>query len=426
MSTPSATELLAWGDLDAKRRRKQRGLVGLLAWPPVLATIAALLLAADLWRRAHATDGNVGPIGFALIAVAFSQIMVVFATPTRMYWRHDSALLARLAIGGDALFELALRRGLRAMAVALIPAVAAVAVLASLSFDAGLRLGIVAVASAALAGLMAPAACLLGGAIVASDRAQAVIDSFAGEVKPPGTAWLGSLPGFVAMAVALIAMDASAWVAGAEPLVARPFIASAVAIGASIVVVVWAMRAAPRILISAQREVAALDQVRLAHIDRSTAGPLESVWAALTARGESTRLVYNKDAALLRRRYPAPYFVAFIGIVLSWILAAVDQPVAALVIVCSLAVYAVIMSRRGSLPPVEIGRLTRVLPLKVGSAARAKQSAAILRALVWVALPGAALVVFAEAPASAIALPAAALAFALVGGLAVALERNAS
>ena len=311
MSAPSASELLHWGDLEGRRRRAARGTTGLLSWPPIVALALSVLLGLELWRRTTLVDPNIGPIGFSLFAIAFAEILTVFGTPYRMYWRDDSALLARLAIDGGTLFELAYRRCFRAAGLALLPAVAAVVVIATQGFaEVALRLGVVAIAGAVLAGALAPAASLAGGAIVASDKAQAMIDSFGGETKPPGVTWLGALPGLVAMAVALLLMTTRDWIIGIDPFVSTGLFTCIAAIVAAAAAFLWAVRAAPEILIDAQREVAALDQVRLAHIDRSHAGPIERLWGALTCRSQSARLVYNKDAALMRRRYPAPYFVA--------------------------------------------------------------------------------------------------------------------
>ncbi len=422
----TASELLQWGDLDASRRVRARGALGWLTSSWFVSVALSGLLAIEVVRRAYAAAPNIGPIGFSLLAISFAQLLVVFSTPYRMFWRSDSALLARLAIDGGTLYRLAGRRNLRAAVMALVPTVAAAAAIAAtVSFDVALRVTLIGLASAALAALLAPAASLAGGAIVASDKAQAVIDSFAADVKPPGVAWLGTLPGLVAVAIGVLAIATREWVALSEPFASESLALVAGAFGVSIAAFAWAHRAAPRLLLDAQREVAALDQERLAHIERSSAGPLERGWAVFAVRDESARRVYDKDAALMRRRYPAPYFVAFMAIVATWIFSATSQAGVAVVLVASLAAYAIVMARRLAIEPVERARFLRTLSVEDGGATRAKRAAAILRALIWVGVPGASMPTFASDPMTAAVFPAAALVVAVVAGAALASERGA-
>lgn len=413
----TAGELYRWGALDDRRRRAARGAARVLG-PVVTAALAGAAAAALIAALAKRGDGA-GAVRLALAAVATANVMVVFATPYRMYWRRDSALLGRLPIGGDVLFQLALLRSLRATGLALIPSLAAAAAIAATAgVESGARLAAIAGASALMAALLAPSACLAAGAIVASDKAQAMLDSFGGELRAPKVSWLGTLPGLVAFAVALLGVIASGWVRLESGAMASPAIACAAAAVASVLAVLWARAAAGRVLLSAQREIAALDQERLAHIDRSTAGPLESLWGAITTRG-SGRVVYHKDAALMRRRYPAPYFVGVLGIAATWILAAVGEQGTAVVVLLSLSAYALVMARRLGAPPVEHPRLLRTLPLAPGQAAAAKRSAALLRALLWCGVSGAALAVLSGDPATGAALALAATLAAAIGGAVV-------
>lgn len=411
----TAGELYRWGLLDDKRRRAARGPIGWLS-PAVIAALSAAAAAGAI--AALVGRGDVAAaIRLALATIATANVMVVFATPYRMYWRRDSALLGRLPIGGRALFELALLRSFRATGLALLPSLAAAVAIAMATgvSEAGVRLAIVALASALMAGLLAPAACLAAGGIVASDKAQAMLDSFGGEMRAPKISWLGTLPGLVAFAVAALGIIAAPWVRLESARAGTAGILCAIGGAASVLAVVWARTAAERVLLSAQREIAALDQERLAHIDRSQAGPLESLWGALTTSG-SGRVVYRKDAALMRRRYPAPYFVGFLGVIATWILAATKEQGTAVVVLFSLSAYALVMARRLGAPPVEHPLLLRTLPLAPGQAARAKRSAALLRALSWCAVAGAALPVFAGDLVVAAALAAVATFAAAVGG----------
>jgi hypothetical protein len=127
----------------------------------------------------------------------------------------------------------------------------------------------VAGASALMAGLLAPAMALLAGAMVASDKVQAALDSFGGELRGPRTSWLGVLPGMTGAAVGLVAMAAAPWVRGeTEGTIAGP---PAVLLGAaalaSVLAALWALRRSEELMVAALREVVALDQERLAHVD---------------------------------------------------------------------------------------------------------------------------------------------------------------
>lgn len=413
MSAPGAAELDRWSRLEERRRhRVSPAALAALAGAAVTALVVALQLGAGEPEAA---------LRAALVATAAAQVLVVFGTPYRMYWRRDSALLARMPIPGSTLFLLALRRTARATGLALLPAVAAcVAVGAAASWPAAARLAILAVALAALAGMLAPAACLGAGAIVASEKARSVIHSLAGELPAPSVTWLGALPGLVGTAVGLLPIATAGWVRGEGPLVSAGLAWCGAAAALSIAGLVWALLRA-EMLLGAQREVAALDQERLAHVERSTPSFLERLWGR-PLRG-AARLVYDKDASLLRRRYPAPYFVAVLGIALAWILAAVGEAASAAVIAFGLAVYALVMTRRQWTPPVEYPRLLRTLPLGRGEGARAKRRLVVLRGLLWCGVAGASLPVLAGSPLLFGGLAAAALTLALAGGAAMAGER---
>src|SRR5690606_26774385 len=58
------------------------------------------------------------------------------------------------------------------------------------------------------AGLLGPAAALIAGAVVASDRAQNMIKEMGGEFSAPKTSWLGALPGIAGtlLVVAVVAL----------------------------------------------------------------------------------------------------------------------------------------------------------------------------------------------------------------------------
>ena len=418
IDVPTASELYRWGLIDERRRRRNRGVTRVFS-PLAISALAGLAVGGLI--AATVRGDGAGAVRLALAAIATANIVVVFATPYRMYWRSDSALLGRLPVAGGVLFRLAMLRSLRATGFALLPSLAgAVAIgVAGEAFDVGIRVALVAVASAMMAGLLAPAACLAAGNIVASDKAQAVLDSFGGELRAPKISWLGTLPGLVATAVALLGIICAPWVRLESTLASAPAVFCAIGAAASLIAFAWAYAAADRVLLLAQREIAALDQERLAHIDRSQASWLERLWAT-AAVSAGARVIYDKDAALMRRRFPAPYFVAIVGIALTWIFAATGEQGTAVATLFTLAAYALVMARRLATGPVEHPRLLRALPLAPGAARRAKRAAALLRALFWCGGAGAALPVFASNIAVAGGLAGAALAIAAIGGIALA------
>jgi hypothetical protein len=422
----SARELIAWGDLDERRRRAaRRGIAALPPWVSALACGAALL--GEIARRLSQSDSDGGASALYVSAAAGANLIVLFGAPFRLFWRRDSSLLARLAVPGEALFRAGLVRSVRAAAaVALAMVVAAAGFAIWGSADIALRHLAIAGGGFLFAGFLGPALALAAGAIVASDKAQAVLESLGGEFRAPRTSWLGVLPGFAGAALALWATAIAPWGSGDEPVGGSGV---ALLAGAAVVCVIaagWALAVAPRVGGAALREVAALDQQRLAHVDRSTPSAIERAWFSLTLRG-AAHLVADKDASLLRRRYPSPYVVTALGIVICWILA-FTRPQSVYVwsaaILGGLAVYAVIMARRLTLPPVEIPRLLRALPLSRAEVVWAKRSQAVLRAFMSVGVAGAPLVILAEQPLLAGAIVAVSAGVALVGGWIGAAEEN--
>lgn len=413
----TARRLLAWGDLDDRRRRAARRSPLARMSPWLVACLAGLALGGECWRRLEGGDAA-GALRLWLMLTVAGHVLVLFGSPHRLYWRRDSPLLARMAIPGGALFRLALVRSARAAArVALASALAALAFGPSLGWPLAGRLELlVAVAALGAAGL-GPAAALVAGAVVASDRAQAVLGEIAGEFKAPRTSWLGILPGVAgsALVVALVAL--APWAAGAPATGAREPVLVAVALAVPVLAVLVSLARADRVIPAALREVSALDQERLAHIDRVGASRLERVWLRVL-RAPGARLVAGKDAALTRRRFPSPYFIAPTGTAVLWLMAWLGGPRVlpwASVILFGLAVYAVLMARRLVAPPVEIPRLLASLPIAPADARAAKRAAVLLRALVWVAPGGLPL---ALAFPTAWAVTAAALAIAAAGGAA--------
>jgi len=397
----TARWLLAWGDREQRRRRAaRRGLarLGPGGWSMVAAAVLGLelarRLAAGLPAGAHALWIAVAVVGFAV---------VVFGAPFRMYWRHDCGFIGRLAIDGETLFRLAMMRSARAAAWTLLVCAVGAGVLGSaLGVEVGLRHLTLAVVAAAASAAVGPSVALFAGALIASDRAMALVDAVAGaEIGAPKTTWLGMLPGIAATAVGAALLAGARWAAGASmTAIGRPLVVFAVVLGVSSVILIVAWRIAGGVMLAAVREVAALDRVRLAHVERSTASALERLWASVTL-SESGRRVFAKDAALARRRYPAPYFLAALGVLALWIVAVVapgDLEAWAGGLLGALAVYAVVMARRLATPPVEHPAYLATLAVSARTVGAAKVSAVVLRVAVTLVLGAVPVVARADNP----------------------------
>ncbi len=381
----NARSLARWGALDERRRRGSRSAVVRL--PAIVWSLAGGAALAG-WLAA---DASAGPrvVRLWLAAVVALSALVVFGAPFRMYWRRDSALLARLPIAGGALFRVGLERSVWAATSALAgPAVVALALVWLATPSIGLRhLALVAVAWSVSA-LLAPAAALAGGALVASDKLDQMMEQMGGEFRAPRTGWLGILPGLAAAGGALAVIAGADWALGAP----RTAVGSAIVllvppVALALIGVAWAVAAADRVMLAAVREVSALDRERLAHIELTRASPLER--AASRLIGAGARVLFDKDMRLARRRYPMPYFVSVTGVIAAWIVAAV-RPEAMVAwtscIVACLVVYGVIMARRRRQPPIEHPRLLRTLPFGDGDVAAAKGLASALWLVVFAGL----------------------------------------
>lgn len=382
-----ARSLIRWSALEEKRRKREKGGLGSL---PELVTSALLggVLAAEILRRfVMAEDSEKLEVALAssqlwIAAAVCGYAIVVFGAPFRLYWRSDSKLLASLPMPGSSLFALALWRSHRsafqvsvALAIALVPT--------ALLFDGALALrhGLAIAVGFIGAAWLGPAAALGAGAIVASDKAQAMLASMGGEFQAPRTSWLGVLPGLSATACAIGIIAVSPWIVGGRPPGGSIALIVVVAAGLSLASVAWAWLRAADVIPAAVREVAALDQEILAHVERSEASALESGFMSWFLRANAA-LVAAKDAALLRRRYPSPYFMIPCGIVAVWIVAA-SQPASYLpwagAFFGAIMVYAYLMAKRAQSAPVELPALIATLAISPKDVSAAKNRMAILR-----------------------------------------------
>ena len=232
----TARRLLGWSDLEEGRRRALQGGRGALP-PQVWSALAAVGLTAELARRIDAGEpGSASQLWIATAIVGFA--VVVFLAPFRMFWRHDSALLARMPLRGGVLYRLALLRSARTALRVALPCVAgACAFGVLLDWELALRHLALVGAAAFAASLLGPAAALTAGALIASDRALALIESVAGgEVGAPKTTWLGLFPGLAATAIGAALLAGAPWAAGLPTTaIGAPAILFGIVLGAPLV-----------------------------------------------------------------------------------------------------------------------------------------------------------------------------------------------
>lgn len=418
-----AARLLHWGDLEERRRRAgRRGLGAQSPW--VYSILAGLLLAFIVGRalRVFGVDiaGDSDPrtaVNLWLAAVACAHVIVLLSAPFRMYWRYDSALLGRTAIAGRPLFVVALVRSIRAAAKVALPCALGALMLALGpigEWSIALRhLTLVAIAFA-WAALFGPAVALAAGAVVASDSARAALSSLAGEFEPPRTSWLGILPGFAGTLLVLLLIALVDWSRGLTSTpVGEPWMLLAMGAGVPLLCGAWALARADAVMVGALREVSALDQERLAHIELTKPSAIERlVGKSLGSRG--ARVLVEKDASLARRRYPIPFFFGVMGVIVSWILAAVapaDLMLWAGTICAGLGVYGVVMARRYVQPPIEHMRYVRTLAIAEADLLRAKRAHLLLWVVSYMVVGAVPVVIHSSAPL---------VAAAILGGIALA------
>lgn len=389
--------LIRWADLEERRRRQHTG--GFQALPGVIVSVfLGALLAVEIARRLlMAPDADFVPTAISashlwLAAAVCGYLVGVFGASFRLFWRRDSKLLASLPVPGRSLFALALWRGQRvAMHVSIALACGLVALGAFVDWEVAARHLVPLAIGFAGAAWLGPAASLAAGAIVASDKAQSMIANMGGEFQAPRTTWLSVLPGLAATGVAVALISCASWTLGGRPPGGSILLVAGLGIGVPIAAVAWAWTRADEVVPAAVREVAALDQEILAHIERSTPSALERGFFAAWLRDPGALKVAIKDASLARRRYPSPYFLIPVGIIALWIVAG-TEPAAYLAwggsILAGLMVYSLVMAKRYLSEPVEIPGLIRSLPISSEAAIAAKTAAAQLRIGVIAVLGG--------------------------------------
>jgi hypothetical protein len=359
----NGARLVAWDRLERTRRgATRRELIGAI----VIGVVLSGALFAIRWR-AGVDEAAAWWLRVTMIAGA----AMVMRGPWLLFWRPDSALLARLPIDGAALYRLgAIRAARLALATGLV-LVLACAPWIDAPVAMARHLAVVAL-TMITAALLTPAATTAGGAIVASDRAQALIDSMAGEFRGPSVAWLSLLATVgglgVGSAVWILApwIDSGSWDQSTiVVVVAAPVTAIALHVAA--------IPLARTTLSAATREVAALDAVRLAHVQLDRARGLERLIGRAAGPG---RPVYEKDVALARRRFPLFYLTAGLGVIVAWIIALAGNSGTrtqwVIGVMVLLAAHLALFAQRLVTPPIERARLLATLPFPPGAIRRAK------------------------------------------------------
>ncbi|HEX3761573.1 MAG TPA: hypothetical protein VHW23_22905 [Kofleriaceae bacterium] len=367
--------LIRWSELHARRARSVPALVGPLMGAGALAAWVAWRSSAGVIAASH------GWLAGAMLAYAVAFMRV----PFHIYWRADAALLAQLPIEGRPLFDAALVRCLRAALATTVAVVIGSAPLLALPGGAELvvRHAALALALGAAAGLLLPgvtvgAATLVvhgGERLLQAATALGGAPARGGTAAPSGvpasaSATLGALPGFAATFVFGAVPLVTPWLYGEPPR--APALTVLGAIAAASVVAAVAARAGAGIMGRILRDVSALDRQRLATLEIRPPTPIEQVIARLIG---GARLAYEKDARLMRRRFPMAFalgglvfvVLALVGLVrpsdpLPWLAAVIGGA----------ASYGLVLAGRLRRPPIDLARLSATLPLPPRAWRRAK------------------------------------------------------
>jgi hypothetical protein len=348
--------------------------------------VAGGLLAAWVWWRSSA--GVVAASHAWLAGTIVAYAVAFLRVPFHIYWRADAPLLAQLPIEGRPLFDAALVRCLRGAEATTIAVVIGLAPLAIAAGDPALivRHAVFAGALGLAAGLLLPAVTVGAAALVVQGtgaRALRAATTLAGApVRPSGpaaraaappaspAAILGALPGFAATVVIVAVLLVAPWLASGATALSAPIVLAAIA-GTSVVAAI-AARAGAGVMARVLRDVSALDRQRLATLEIKPPTRIETAIARLL--GEAA-LPYEKDARLMRRRFPMAFAL---GALVFGVLAIVglvrpDDPTPWLTVaIAGAATYGVVLASRLRRPPIELARLSATLPLTAGARTRAK------------------------------------------------------
>jgi hypothetical protein len=371
--------LIRWSELHERRARTVH--------PMVMPIVVGGVLAAWVWWRSNA---GILAASHAWLAGALVAFTVAFLrVPFHIYWRGDASLLAQLPIEGRALFDAAMLRCLRAAEVMTIAATIGIAPIAVTGgWELALHHAAAAVALGAAAALLVPGVTIAGAALVVQGGGERVLrtamtagGATARAAPAPGAttpspastspaAILGMIPGLAAAIVLVAILVIAPWLYGEAPrapvwLVLGGLVAASLAAAA-------AARAGAAIMGRILRDVSALDRQRLAALDVRPPTLIERLIARLVG---DARLAYDKDARLMRRRFPMAYAlggIAFVVLAIVGLARPDDATPWLAAAIGGAASYGLVLAARLRRPPIEIARLSATLPLPPRALLRAK------------------------------------------------------
>ena len=164
------------------------------------------------------------------------------------------------------------------------------------------------------------------------------------------------------------------------------------------------------------RDVSALDRQRLATLEVKPPTPIEQAIARLVGSG---RLAYEKDARLMRRRFPMAFALGglvFVVLVLVGLAPPADPMPWLAAVIGGAASYGLVLAGRLRRPPIELARLSATLPLPARALRRAKLAWLLGWWSVFVAAPAVFAALRQPEPVSALAIVAGATAVMIVAG----------
>ena len=396
----TSRQLIAWAALHERRARTG----GVLGSALVVTLLAGGALAG--WVAWRGTAG-VGAASHAWLAGALVAFALAFMrVPFHLYWRADAALLAQLPIEGGPLLDAALWRCVRAAASTTFAVALGAVPLARVpggSLELACRHVAVAGALGIAAALLLPAVAVWAATLVAASqgdrvaalRVAAGIDATrrttgtdaATRPPTPSTAALGAFPGFASTLVLVGVLLETAWLTGGTPAAPAPIVLGLIA-AVSVLAITLTRATAPRLMGTILRDVSALDRQRLAALEINPPTAIERRIARLLGEGA---LPYTKDAQLMRRRYPMAFALgALIFLVLAIVgLAQPTDPMPWLTAtLVGAAAYGLALAGRLHHPPIELAKLSAMLPISPAAIARAKRAWVLAWWSIFVVVPG--------------------------------------
>lgn len=337
-----------------------------------------------------------------LVCTVVAYMVAFVRVPFHVYWRPDAALLAQLPIGGGPLFDAALLRCARAaLAITLAVAIGLLPL-----YELGTE---VIVRHLAFAGVFALVTAFLIPAVVvwtASWVAHGITGDLlrvaqGGDLVPDlervqmssaaarssASAILGAVPGALGSFVIVFLLLVSPWLVGEAPKL--PVAATLGGLAAISVVAIVGVRAlSGGAMGNILRDVSALDRQRLATLEIRPPTGIEQLIGKLVGHGA---LAYDKDARLMRRRYPMAFALGGLAFLVLAVVgfARPDDPAPWLTVtLAGGTAYAVALAGRLGKPPIELPRLSATLPIERAAAGRAKVAWLVGWWTIFVAAPG--------------------------------------